>query len=96
MDIWLIRKDNRFERDGKFSKGRTEVAVAETREAAIKKMHDDADFYLKDTTMFEGGVVTKDTDYMLELDVFRHCGDGMRRITHNIYHRSTDEGVLFI
>ncbi len=96
MDIWLIKKDNQFEKDGKFSKGRTEVGVAETREAAIKKMHDDADFYLTDTTMFAGGVVTKDTDYMMVLDVFRHSGNGMRRITYNIYHRSTDEGVLFI
>lgn len=95
MDIWLIKKDTQFERDGKFSKGRTEVGVAETREAAIKKMHDDADFYITDTTMFEGCVVTKDTDYMMKLDVLRYCGNGMR-ITYNVYHRSTDEGVLFI
>lgn len=95
MDIWLIRKDIQNERDGKFSGGRTEVAVAATHEAAIKKMHDDADFYLTDT-MFKGCEVDKDTDYMMKLNVLRNCGKGGMMITYNIYHRSTDEGNVFI
>ena len=94
MDIWLIRKDIKHEMDGKFSRGRTEVAVAATHEAAIKKMHDDADFYLTDT-MFKGEV-DKDTDYMMKLNVLRNCGKGGMMITYNIYHSSTDEGKAFI
>ena len=82
--------------DGKFSIGHTTVAVAATHEAAIKKMHEDADFYLTDT-MFEGysKSVDKDTDCMMKLNMPRRGGHGMR-ITYNIYHRSTDEGNLFV
>lgn len=91
MDIWLIKKDIQYERDGRFSRGHTEVAVAESHDAAIKKMHGDANFYLTDATMFKGCEVDKATDYMMKLNV--RCG---MRITYNVYHRSTNEGNLFI
>lgn len=87
--VWVIKKNTEFERDdGRFHLFTCDVAVAETHEAAIKKMHDEGEFYLTDVT-HGGGTVVKESDYMQI--IMSGPSSRRKRITYNIYKRSTDE-----
>ena len=89
MTVLVIKKSTEFERDdGRFHLFTCDVAVAETHDAAIKKMRDEGEFYLTDVT-HGGGTVVKESDYIMQ--IITNESSRRRRITYNIYKRSTDE-----
>ena len=54
----------------------------------MKKVHDEGEFYLTDVT-HGGGTVVKESDYIMQ--IITNESSRRRRITYNIYKRSTDE-----
>lgn len=97
MTIWVIKKSVSRERnDGKFHLyPGNDIAVAETHEAAIKKMHDDADFYLTDSS-FEGGMIVEESDYLMKV-ITKTTGrtHQKKEIVYNIVRHLTDENIFY-
>ncbi len=97
MTIWVIKKSVSRERnDGKFHLYPcNDIAVAETHEAAIKKMHDDAEFYLTDTS-FEGGRIIEESDYLMKV-ITKTAGrtHQQKKIVYNIVRHLTDENIFY-
>lgn len=97
MTIWVIKKSVSRERnDGKFHLYPcNDIAVAETHEAAIKKMHDDAEFYLTDSS-FEDGTIVEESDYLMKI-ITKTAGRTHRKkeIVYNIVRHLTDENIFY-
>ncbi len=97
MIIWVIKKSVSHERnDGKFHlHPGNDIAVAETHEAAIKKMHDDAEFYLTDSN-FEGGTIVEESDYLMKvITKTTRRSHQWKEIVYNIVRHSTDESIFY-